>query len=289
MSQEDLLKKTSEVFGNRPVASGPTLLNAAWKILETEHGFESDKTLFIQSTCPDEINRTMGKSVGNFPFMNDDIFHFGGLGGIPQSGRVGLGACCSHIPDGGRVVVLFGPHIGMSSDGTVAKVKRRGIATPSTSCGAAVGACNILCGANFDINDDSVQGVAKAGMNEQMMSVIETCKRCHDNDTITQQVADIQDKIANFTTKLYHGIETRLEQELILNSDNNVPDKASPVCKTPFAFIGGIQVNTDHGVMDDIFVPMQFELWTPPEQEGGEITRKNLDVDKLCASAGYSR
>ena len=127
----DVLQKTSEAFGNAAVAPGPGALHKAWQYLRENHGYTAEKTLFIQSTCPDEINRTLGKPVSSYEFMNNDVFHFGGLGGLTGSGRVGLGACCSHIPDGGKVVIIFGPHIGITDEGEVGKVRRRGIAKPS--------------------------------------------------------------------------------------------------------------------------------------------------------------
>eukprot|EP00400_MALV-I_sp_L67-5_P000317 gene317-1142_t len=286
----ELIEKTKEIFGGRTVTPAPHALRTAWSILEKEHDFCSDKTLFVQSTCPDEVNRTFGKPVSAYPFMNDDVFHFGGLGGVSHSGRVGLGACCSHVPDGGKVMILFGPHIGITNEGDVAKVKRRGIKCPSTSCGAAVGACNILKGANWDLQHDSVVGVHNAGMNEQMEAVLEVCKKVHDDPVVQKEFSDIKDALANFTATLYHAIEQRLEKQLILNSKDLCPSVESPALKYPIAFLGGVQVNTDHieggPQQDDLFVPMQFELWTPPECKGGEVKRTSFDVDRLALAAG---
>jgi Limiting CO2-inducible proteins B/C beta carbonyic anhydrases len=68
----------------------------------------------------------------------------GGLAGFPFSGVTGFGAMASHIPDGGNCILIYGPHVGIDSMGTVGKVNRRGVEKPSTCCGSAVGATKYL-------------------------------------------------------------------------------------------------------------------------------------------------
>lgn len=288
-----VLRLTSEAFGNAAVAPGPRALNTAWEYLTTHHGYVSEKTLFIQSTCPDEINRTMGKPVSDYEFMNNDVFHFGGLGGLTGSGRVGLGACCTHIPDGGKVVVIFGPHIGITDEGEVGKVRRRGISKPSISCGAAAGGMGILKGAGYDTNHESVQGVKNAGLNDQMHHFLEVCTDCHQDEKVQSMINHIGNEAANFTTKLFYGIAKRLQDQLIKNSDTNVPHASSPATKFPIAFIGGVQVNTDYKEggpqQDDLFVPLCFELWEPPECEGGAIRCTEIPFENLGAERGDSK
>lgn len=288
----EVLKKTSEAFGNAPVAPGPRALHRAWDYLVKNHGYDTEKTLFIQSTCPDEINRTLGKPVSAYKFMNDDVFHFGGLGGLTGSGRVGLGACASHIPDGGKVVVLFGPHIGITDEGVVGKVRRRGIATPSTSCGAAVGGMGILNAASYDCSHASVIDVKNVGLNDQMHDVLEVCSECHTKEDVQQVIRNIENETANFTAKLFYGIRQRLQDQLIKNSETNVPNPSSPATKYPITFIGGVQVNTDYksggpdAQQDDLFVPLCFELWEPPETEGGALRISKIPYEELGAEGG---
>lgn len=64
----------------------------------------------------------------------------GGLGGIPFVGISGMGAFLSHTPSNGKVVIMYGPHVGISDDGQVGKVERLSKDKLSGSCGAGLGA-----------------------------------------------------------------------------------------------------------------------------------------------------
>ena len=104
------------------------------------------------------------------------VFHMGGLGGIPFTGKTGFAAFSHHVPDGkspqamymvvsscishlwfpsgGNLFILFAPHIGVSDTGELGKYSRRGqIDRDGTACGAACGAlkfcedCKVLCDA----------------------------------------------------------------------------------------------------------------------------------------------
>jgi hypothetical protein len=50
----------------------------------------------------------------------------------------------SHTPSNGKVVIMFGPHVGISDDGLVGKVERLGKEKLSGSCGAALGALGAI-------------------------------------------------------------------------------------------------------------------------------------------------
>lgn len=134
-----------------------------------KRGFKRSNTLLGSSLCSDEIldgtssrtllnsvhgafgatgssNNSLGKIVSSSP---SGIFSLGGLGGIPAVGTTGFGAFFSHCPDEGKVLIVFGPHVGISNDGIVGKVERLGQFDTvggvgkrkgSASCGAALGA-----------------------------------------------------------------------------------------------------------------------------------------------------
>jgi hypothetical protein len=112
------------------------------------HGFNRANTLFGSSVCPDEINSKPGKSLAaQFQASLTDQngqFTLGGLGGIPFVGISGMGAFLSHTPTNGKVVIMFGPHVGISDDGLVGKVERLGKEKLSGSCGAALGALGAI-------------------------------------------------------------------------------------------------------------------------------------------------
>lgn len=68
----------------------------------------------------------------------------GGLAGIPFIGKVGYGAFAKHVPEQGNLVILFSPHIGITTDGQFGKFSRMGQSDNDNACGAAIAALNWL-------------------------------------------------------------------------------------------------------------------------------------------------
>jgi len=104
-------------------------------------GFSKDTTLVASSLCSDEVNRPLEDT---FLQYYGNHFAMGGLAGFPFSGVTGFGAMASHVPDGGSCLLVYGPHVGVDSDGLVGKVNRRGKAKSGTCCGSAVAATKYL-------------------------------------------------------------------------------------------------------------------------------------------------
>ena len=104
-------------------------------ILEAE-GLTPENTLYGQSICSDEINNEVG-GTGNLMMehwgVEGEHFLLGGIGGAPYVGKTGFGAFSGHVPDGGNVIMLFGPHIGISDAGELGKIHRHGQARKSTA------------------------------------------------------------------------------------------------------------------------------------------------------------
>ena len=99
-----------------------------------------ENTLYAQSVCPDEINHAEGCVSDLFIKWRGDVFHMGGLGGIPFTGKTGYNAFSSHIPANGNLFVLMAPHVGVSQSAKIGYYSRIGQDIDSTACGAAVGA-----------------------------------------------------------------------------------------------------------------------------------------------------
>ena len=73
-----------------------------------------ENTLYAQSVRPDEINHDEGCVSGQLIKWMGEVFHMGGLGGIPFTGKTGFNAFSSHVPDHGNLFVLMAPHVGVS-------------------------------------------------------------------------------------------------------------------------------------------------------------------------------
>jgi hypothetical protein len=106
----------------------------------TKYGFTDDNTLYAQSVCPDEINHQEGDTPELFATYLGEVFHMGGLAGIPFTGKTGFGAFSHHVPDGGHCFVLMAPHIGLSESGKLGSYTRIGQSHDGSCCGAVVGA-----------------------------------------------------------------------------------------------------------------------------------------------------
>jgi hypothetical protein len=55
-----------------------------------------------------------------------------------------MGAFASHVPDDGAVFIYYGPHIGITKEGTIGEIHRIGQSKNSGCCGAAKGALGKL-------------------------------------------------------------------------------------------------------------------------------------------------
>ena len=106
-------------------------------------GFEYENTLYAQSICPDEINHLdagLPKLLQTQWGTDGQVFHMGGLGGLPFTGSTGFGAFAAHVPTDGNLFIVFAPHVGIGPGGEVGKYLRDGQSSLSTACGAAIGA-----------------------------------------------------------------------------------------------------------------------------------------------------
>ena len=105
-----------------------------------QRGFTPENTLFGHSVCSDEVNNRKEQLI---PLMTNrwgEGFTLGGLGGLPFAGKSGFGAYLHHVPDSGKLLVIFSPHVGIDEIGRVGSLQRDGQAKTSTACGAAIGA-----------------------------------------------------------------------------------------------------------------------------------------------------
>jgi len=127
-----------------PGAKSSSAIDAAvWKSLSAR-GYNKDNTLFGMSVCSDEVNFVENEVIDLMKKRWGESFSLGGLAGVPFAGKAGLSAYAHHVPDEGKLLILFAPHVGVGGDGKVGALERPGIADTSSACGAAVGAFKTL-------------------------------------------------------------------------------------------------------------------------------------------------
>lgn len=215
------------------------------KILETsvvdvlaKKGFTGENTLLATSLCCDELARVLED---DFNKVYGNNFNLGGLSGFPFAGNTGFGAMAAHIPDDGYCLIIHGPHVGISKDGTIGKVERPGIALVDTCCGSAVAASNYLKGitdggAQITTSLQSFTDFQQGAVQELILP-------------FGKRLTDAEDRMLELPYALYETQDV-LMREII--------SKGSGGLKKGTAVLGGIQINTGPDTMD-YFHPLRFD------------------------------
>lgn len=109
-------------------------VNRTLAYLRRTCGLAPDCVLLADSICSDDVNSI------EYPESARAMlgpFKLGGLDGFPHAGVTGMGAFAGHVPDSGAVLIYHAPHIGVSSDGSLGVIVRKGQSKASGCCGAA--------------------------------------------------------------------------------------------------------------------------------------------------------
>lgn len=205
------------------------------RVLETvePYGLTWSNTVYGSSLCSDEINSDPGHLSVLLTKYYGKSFHLGGIGGAPYVGKTGFGAFSHHVPDDGHVLIVFGPHIGVSPTGELGKFLRNGQSALSTSCGAVIAAYS-QCTSGQRMPADP-KDMMQSWLREKLMPY------CAD---ISKSVNPMKDLVM----KAYYAIE-----EEMLNIVNTGYGPGNLV------LVGGIQINMPHS-MNGFFAPMHFSI-----------------------------
>mmetsp|Transcript_17283 Transcript_17283/g.46908 ORF Transcript_17283/g.46908 Transcript_17283/m.46908 type:complete len:305 (-) Transcript_17283:134-1048(-) len=204
-------------------------------ILETvePYGLHWSNTIYGQSLCSDEINSDRGHLSTLLTRYYGKSFHLGGIGGAPYVGKTGFGAFSHHVPDGGHVLIVFGPHIGISPSGELGKFLRQGQSALSTSCGAVIAAYSQLSSGKR----------MPADPKDMMQSWLRKKLQPH-CDEIDKAVNPMKDLVM----KAYHSIEAEMLD--IVNTGFGSGN---------LVLVGGIQINMPFS-MSGFFEPLHFSI-----------------------------
>jgi len=121
-----------------------------------KHGFTSETSINLVSTCRDEICRPFTDQLDR---LWGSSFNVSSLGGFCFCGRTGFKAAMAHAPvvDGiERYVFWVAPHIGLTLEGEFGKVYRPGRPAPSSACGAVILLHNELKTARLKVTMDPI-------------------------------------------------------------------------------------------------------------------------------------
>lgn len=191
----------------------------------SDEGVESSDCIWGTSICSDEVNNTV--NILSKHFAAPGPFRFGGLSGIPFTGKTGFRAFASHIPEGGSAVIVFGPHIGISKDGKAGELEREGQSEHSTCCGSLIaGLENVRAGKVLMVDRDDYQ---QGQVNKLLIENYEEIKKADHPIKKTTEVA-------------YNQIKRELTDIISACKEN--------LGTTSVLTIGGIVINTDHDEED---------------------------------------
>jgi hypothetical protein len=251
--KESVLEKVKKIFEDTPkqetkfdkivrshfpeALTNEELATAVVKVLD-EKGYTGANTLLATSLCADELARRLED---DFVRVYGNNFSLGGLSGFPFAGNTGFGAMAAHIPDDGYCLVVYGPHVGMSRDGTVGKVEREGIALVDNCCGSAIAASNYLRGIT--------EGGAAVTLKIQEFSDFQQGAVQELILPYGKRLSDAKDRMVELPYCLYES------QDLLMQG---IIKTGAGGTKKGLALLGGIQINTGP-TTQDYFHPLRFD------------------------------
>jgi hypothetical protein len=209
------------------------------RVVLLEHGFTPESTLFANATCRDELN--VG-AVECFASYWGEKFDLAGLGGYPSAGVTGFSAYQHHVPDGGKLLVLYGSHVGVDAEGVLGRVLRHGMSRATTSCGALLGFLDkVLAARDYTPAADRLdveQNALESALLDEMGWVVAS-----------------SEPIAELTRRTFRIIDATIEE--IIGASG---------CDSPVALLGGITINTPQP-HDDMFVALRAEIRSPGDDQ----------------------
>ncbi len=270
-SKKDATETLQDVFANRPkfnpdfdkivqryfpgAVDNQNLVSKVVDVL-SKKGYKPENTLLATSLCCDELARQLES---DFAGVYGPNFSLGGLSGFPFAGNTGFGAMAAHIPDDGFCLCVYGPHVGVSADGTVGKVERSGIELIDSCCGSAIAASNYVKnitdgGAVINIKIQEFTDFQQGAVQELILP--------HG-----KRLADAENRMVELPFALYES------QDMLMSE---ILRKGATKVKSGIAVLGGIQVNTGPDTRD-YFVPLKFNF----VNNEGEVVDDLLSSIKL--------
>lgn len=211
-------------------------------------------TIFAEATCSDEINHEPGRLGSLFTDAYGSVFPMGGIGGFPFGGAAALNAFSTHVPDGGHMFILYGPHVGVTEDGVVGMVHRHGQKKPTTACGALMGMYNNC----------------KKGLTTANYSEMDTqAAFCH--EALSARLDEIENspEPAAMLPKVAFDVANEQMQSMVKNLNLGTGY---------VVLLGGIQINT-LDFREDQFLPMHFSIRS---KSGYQDLTKGFDTRELA-------
>lgn len=158
----------------------------------------------------------------------------------------------SHIPDGGSCLLIYGPHVGIDSDGNVGKIDRKGKEKAGSCCGSAVAASRYIT-AVYRGQAEAVPPAPSDSIDAQQSYVAAALL------PYGERVATARDPMVELPFAAFEPIDGMMEK-IVKKAGRGVNGDGR------IALLGGVQVNTPRG-LSDYFLPLRFEV----QEKTGEV------------------
>lgn len=210
-----------------------------------------ENSILGTSICSDEINSEDGDMADQFKTYYGQVFSMGGIGGAPFVGKTGFNAFAHHVPDGGNVLILYGPHIGVSSSGELGKYHRCGQKRESCACGALTAALDQIQRGQHGLEYFDCHDVQQSWLRDKLAPYQE-------------EILAAPNSSAALARRAYHIITESIDQ--VVNTDFG---------SGKLILLGGIQINMFEP-HDDHFLPLRFEILQRGQQPVDMMTHLKI-------------
>ena len=242
------------------------------KVIE-RRGYTAANTLFAQSICPDEINHDKGDITSLFKHYLGEVFHLGGLAGIPFTGKTGFSTFSDHVPDDGHCFVLMAPHVGLDDSSEFGKYSRAGQSGGAgIACSAAIGAFAHCCSNEplpdlNEITDDYQMAFLTHQFDNRKEIILAAAG--------TTDVNAMQSELAKQT----HAIATDMLDNIV---NANFGGEASTL-----VILTGIQINMPRP-FNDYFQPLSFYI-IDKEGHQHDLYEDTFGIAGLTSDSSHQR
>jgi len=200
-----------------------------------------DTTLLATSLCCDEVNRELDRDFGKY---YGEHFSMGGLAGFAFGGVTSFGAMAHHIPTGGDCLIVYGPHVGVDSDGNVGKINRRGRKASGACCGSGAAAAGYVDAVRKGTRDPDTPATNAL---DAQQTFVGNMLLPHGH-----RLEAAEDTMAELPLAMFDA-QNELMQQIVAAACGEVGGDGK------IALLGGVQINTPAGT-PDYFLPMSFEI-----------------------------
>jgi hypothetical protein len=190
------------------------------------------------------------------------VFHLGGLAGLPYMGSSGMKAFLSHCPTNGKVFIVYGPHIGITDDGTVGKVERLGKTIPSLDCDTTLKA--------LEVAQSPTEKTSKpSALDKREEYIVANLSKALDSEEVAKLSEDALPAFATYV--VFDLVKEQILKQLqaCLKDDATGENIAFDGNIDEIVLLGGITVNRGQRLgsiepREDYFEPLVFDSYSNP-------------------------